>query len=178
LTEPTSDAAPLGASPPIVAWEGPAEPLGPAPGVEFAPHGGRLVAYLIDCAIPYAVVIMLVVGALLLSGMNPPTTSGTGSMARIAALFPAVLAGFVIIFGYFPFFWTRGGQTPGMRPFRLWVVRDRDGSRVTAWTAILRLLGMYVVSSVFYLGFIWILIDKRRRGWHDLIAGTVVIHRL
>jgi uncharacterized RDD family membrane protein YckC len=32
-----------------------------------------------------------------------------------------------------------------------------------------------VSSLVFYLGFIWILVDKRRRGWHDLIAGTVMV---
>jgi uncharacterized RDD family membrane protein YckC len=32
-----------------------------------------------------------------------------------------------------------------------------------------------VNSLVFYLGFIWIFIDSRRRGWHDLIAGTVVV---
>lgn len=25
------------------------------------------------------------------------------------------------------------------------------------------------------IGYIWIFIDKRRRGWHDLIAGTVVV---
>ena len=36
---------------------------------------------------------------------------------------------------------------------------------------------MYVASAVFYLGFIWILVDKRRRGFHDLIAGTVVVKR-
>jgi len=30
---------------------------------------------------------------------------------------------------------------------------------------------------VFYLGYVWILVDKRRRGWHDLIAGTVMIKR-
>ncbi len=41
----------------------------------------------------------------------------------------------------------------------------------------LRMLGMYVSSAVFYLGFIWILVDKRRRGFHDLIAGTVVVKR-
>ena len=28
---------------------------------------------------------------------------------------------------------------------------------------------------VFYIGFIWIFIDKRKRGWFDLIAGTVAI---
>jgi uncharacterized RDD family membrane protein YckC len=57
------------------------------------------------------------------------------------------------------------------------VVRDADGGPVRMRTAILRLVGMYVASTVFYLGFIWIFIDKRRRGWHDLIAGTVVVHR-
>ena len=62
-----------------------------------------------------------------------------------------------------------------MRPFRLRVVRDRDGSAFGWGTALLRLVGLYVASAVFYLGFIWIFIDKRRRGWHDLIAGTVVV---
>ena len=33
--------------PPVVAWQQP-DPAGPAPGVEFAPHGARLVAYLVD----------------------------------------------------------------------------------------------------------------------------------
>jgi uncharacterized RDD family membrane protein YckC len=40
--------------------------------------------------------------------------------------------------------------------------------------AVGRLLG-YVVSSILYLGFIWILFDERRQGWHDKLAGTVVI---
>jgi uncharacterized RDD family membrane protein YckC len=56
-------------------------------------------------------------------------------------------------------------------------VRDQDGARIGWGTALLRLLGMYVASTVFYLGFIWIFVDKRRRGWHDLIAGTVVVQR-
>jgi uncharacterized RDD family membrane protein YckC len=28
---------------------------------------------------------------------------------------------------------------------------------------------------VFFLGFIWVAFDKRKQGWHDKIAGTVVI---
>ena len=82
-----------------------------------------------------------------------------------------------LIFGYFPFFWARGGQTPGMRPFRLRVVRDADGTAIGWRTAILRMIAMYFVSSVLYLGFAWVFIDKRRRSWHDLVAGTVVIRR-
>ena len=33
----------------------------------------------------------------------------------------------------------------------------------------------WINNLLFYIGFIWILVDKRRRGWHDLIAGTCVI---
>jgi uncharacterized RDD family membrane protein YckC len=46
---------------------------------------------------------------------------------------------------------------------------------VTARAAILRWIGFYISHLVFHLGFIWIFIDGRRRGWMDLIAGTVVV---
>jgi uncharacterized RDD family membrane protein YckC len=29
---------------------------------------------------------------------------------------------------------------------------------------------------LFFLGFLWILIDNRRQGWHDKMAGTCVIY--
>jgi uncharacterized RDD family membrane protein YckC len=32
-----------------------------------------------------------------------------------------------------------------------------------------------VSTLVFYIGFIWIFIDSRRRGWPDLLGGTIVI---
>ena len=78
---------------------------------------------------------------------------------------------------YFPWFWARDGATPGMRMFGLHVVRDRDGGPISGGQAILRLIGYWVDGLVFYLGYIWILIDKRKRGWHDLIAGTVVVKK-
>ena len=43
--------------------------------------------------------------------------------------------------------------------------------------ALLRLVGPYVAGAVFYIGFIRIFVDKRRRGWQDLIAGTVVVKK-
>ena len=62
-----------------------------------------------------------------------------------------------------------------MRPFNLRVVRDSDGGSIGWGTAFLRLIGLWVAGVVFYIGYIWIFIDKRRRGWQDLIAGTVMI---
>ena len=45
---------------PAVEWEAP-DPDGPAPGIAFAPHGARLVAYLVDALIVTAVSIGLFV---------------------------------------------------------------------------------------------------------------------
>ena len=164
--------------PPTVSWQSPESQAGPAPGIEFAPHGGRLVAYIIDSIIvSIVVVIIFTIGAFALgSGAtvegNRVTEISSGSAIIATILF---LIGFLVGLLYFPFFWARGGQTPGMRPFDLRVVRDSDGGAIGWGTALLRLVGLIIAGAVFYLGYIWIFIDKRRRGWQDLIAGTIVV---
>jgi uncharacterized RDD family membrane protein YckC len=40
---------------------------------------------------------------------------------------------------------------------------------------VVRLACYFVSAAVLYLGFFWIAIDRRKQGWHDKIAGTVVI---
>ena len=163
---------------PAVAWESPETVAGPAPGIEFAPHGARLVAYILD-----GIIIGIVAGIFFAIGsgflVSGATYEGnrivsiTSTAALTATLFFVI--GGVIALLYFPYFWATGGSTLGMRPFSLRVVRDRDGGRIGWGTAILRLIGLWIAAAVFYIGFIWIFIDKRRRGWQDLIAGTVVI---
>jgi len=166
--------------PPTVSWESPQAETGPAPGVEYAPHGARLVAYILDgIIISIASAIPLIVGSIMLaSGAtiegNEVTSVDPGATAAFSLLL--FVAGLIALL-YFPFFWARGGQTLGMKPFGLRVVRDRDGGRIGWGTALLRLVGLWVAAAVLYIGFIWIFIDKRRRGWQDLIAGTVVIKR-
>jgi uncharacterized RDD family membrane protein YckC len=161
-------------------WASPADDAGPAPGVEFAPHGGRLVAYIIDAIIISVVVTVLaIIGAVALGAGTTVEGNEVTQVSGVAALISLIffLLAFVVGILYFPFFWARGGQTPGMRPFGLRVVRDRDGGPIGWGTAILRLIGLWIATAVLYIGVIWIFIDKRRRGWQDLIAGTVVIHR-
>ncbi len=166
--------------PPAVGWEAP-DPGGPAPGIVFAPHGARLVAYIVDALIitVVSIALFLVVGLAFLSGASLNDDGETVNVSAGAVLGTILLFLVVVllILLYFPFFWARGGQTPGMAIFGLRVVDDRTGGPIGWGTAGLRMLGMYVSSAVFYLGFIWILVDKRRRGFHDLIAGTVVVGR-
>ncbi len=168
-------AVPPGQMPGAVApWQAPAVPEGPGPGVKFAPHAGRLIAYIIDGFILSALFILLTLLLVPIVGVAVANKHGGTAVG-------AFLLYFVIVFGlslaYFPFFWARSGQTPGMRVFHLHVVRDRDGGKITGGAAVLRLFGFWVSSTLFYLGFIWIFVDDRRRSWADLIAGTIVVER-
>ena len=83
---------------------------------------------------------------------------------------------FICIFiAYFTYFHGATGRTPGKMLSGLQVVYD-DGTNISFGSAFLRAVG-YLVSSIFNLGFIWIAFDKQKQGWHDKIAGTVVIIR-
>ena len=74
---------------------------------------------------------------------------------------------------YFVISWSRGGQTIGMRAWRLRVTLA-DGARMT-WTRALLRFGVALVSfGALGIGFLWALFDSRKRTWHDLVAGTAV----
>lgn len=67
--------------------------------------------------------------------------------------------------------WRRGGQTIGMRPWRMRVVSDVGGA--TGWA---RLWLRYAVGSASLLlagaGFWWAWIDRAGLTWHDRASGT------
>jgi uncharacterized RDD family membrane protein YckC len=160
---------------PPSAWQTPARPVGPAPGVEFGDFGPRLVAYIIDGLIVFAVVVLAMLAWVTLWLVSGGLDSGEIGLASGLGLGLVALFVTALTLAYFPWFWARRGATPGMKAMGLKVVRDADGGPISGGQAVLRLVGYWISGAVFYLGYIWILVDKRRRGWHDLIAGTVVI---
>ena len=89
---------------------------------------------------------------------------------------PAAVTG-VIVFIPFVYFWitvAMSGQTVGKALLGLRIVR-MDGRRPGFIWALVRTLA-YLVSMVpLFAGFLWILVDSNRRGWHDHIAGSRVV---
>jgi uncharacterized RDD family membrane protein YckC len=64
-----------------------------------------------------------------------------------------------------------GGQTLGMRTWRIKLVRN-DGGPIT-WTIALKRYAYAVVSLVCLgLGFLWVLYDRDKLAWHDRWSGT------
>ncbi|MGH8091001.1 MAG: RDD family protein [Rudaea sp.] len=72
---------------------------------------------------------------------------------------------------YFVVSWTRGGQTIGMRAWRLRVV-GADGNRVPWSHAFLRFFVALVSLAALGAGFWWALVDAQGRTWHDMAART------
>ncbi|MET0089185.1 MAG: RDD family protein [Candidatus Thiodiazotropha sp.] len=75
---------------------------------------------------------------------------------------------------FFSGFWVRGGQTLGMRAWRLKVVR-LDGTDLSWSDALRRHLSALVSVLLLGLGFLWILIDPERMAWHDRLSKTRLV---
>ncbi|MDZ4164214.1 MAG: RDD family protein [Smithellaceae bacterium] len=76
---------------------------------------------------------------------------------------------------YFTYFIGYAAQTPGKMLFGLYVIRT-DGKNMNYRQAFLRWIGYLLSGLVFYLGFLWVIFDRKRQGWHDKLADSIVIH--
>jgi uncharacterized RDD family membrane protein YckC len=75
---------------------------------------------------------------------------------------------------FFCGFWVHGGQTLGMRAWRIRVVRE-DGRPLTWSRAALRFAAALVAALPAGLGLWWGVFDAGKRGWHDRWTGTRVV---
>jgi uncharacterized RDD family membrane protein YckC len=72
-------------------------------------------------------------------------------------------------------FWIRRNATPGKMAIHARIVDARTGAAPTPRQLLIRYLGYFVSTIPFGLGLLWVGIDPRRQGWHDKLAGTVVV---
>lgn len=79
-----------------------------------------------------------------------------------------------ISFLFFGWFWTHGGQTLGMRAWRIRVVDDRGAG--LGWKLAWRRFAWSMLSwAALGLGFLWSLVDPLRQTWHDRLSGTHLV---
>lgn len=151
---------------------------------QYAGFFSRLLAFIIDIVILivmfYAVTIVISSLMRLMGyNINECTTLTAAPRRQLIACSIGTISLLVINISliplYFILFWSLSGQTLGKAVMGLRVVRS-NGRRMTLISAILRYLGYLLSLGAFGLGFAWILLDNRRQGWHDKIAGTCVIY--
>jgi uncharacterized RDD family membrane protein YckC len=134
--------------------------------VEPAPPGlaRRLAALVYDTLLLAAI---LFAATLVLLPLRGGEAFGAGD-----PLFSAYLLG--VGFVFFGWFWTHGGQTLGMRAWNI-RLQNAAGGPVSWRQAAVRSAVAVVSAGAFGLGYAWILVDSRKRSWHDLASGTRVV---
>ena len=138
-----------------------------------SPYAGavsRAVAFVIDALLTTIGTLLFALGVALVKAVFTGRFSVDGSLSPAAFLAAApVIFGLYCVAG-----WTLTGRTVGMAALGLRVI-DYSGRRPTLGRAIVRVLG-YLVSSILWIGFAWIIVDKRHDGFHDKIARTHVVY--
>ncbi|MES9956609.1 MAG: RDD family protein [Sedimenticola sp.] len=120
---------------------------------------------------------LLIGGLLMLASIiiTVPTEMllGAETSAKVSKTLLAWLWLLIPLF-FFTWFWSRGGQTLGMRAWRLRVVCE-DGTALDGKKALIRALCAVLSWLPLGLGFLWSLFDPENRAWHDRLSGTRLV---
>jgi uncharacterized RDD family membrane protein YckC len=71
--------------------------------------------------------------------------------------------------------WSFFGATPGKMVLGQQVVHAQTGGRIGIGAATLRYVGTIIAAIPLCLGYLWIIWDAEKQGWHDKIANTRVV---
>jgi uncharacterized RDD family membrane protein YckC len=140
---------------------------GPEP--PYAGIATRAVALAIDVAIAH--VIVFAGGAILALVGSLVGDVRLDTLARVLA----AAAWITVVGAYFVLFWSTAGQTPGMRLMALRVMTPA-GTHPGVLRSLVRVIGLALAILPLFLGFLPVLVDRRRRGLHDFLAGTFVLY--
>ncbi|MFC2023716.1 RDD family protein [Chloroflexota bacterium] len=135
----------------------------------------RLVAFVIDRAVISVVMLVIALAVRYVLDafpINQLLGFFEGQWQWAAILGVAVYLAVAILYDIG--FWMLAGQTPGKYLMGLRIVRT-DADRLKFGNAVRREIG-YVLSGILFLGYLWILFDNRRQGFHDKLAGTLVVY--
>jgi uncharacterized RDD family membrane protein YckC len=151
---------------------------------QYAGFLSRAVGLILD----YVIVTAIIVGSgivvnLLFSALRIDLTACPAGTPIDSVKMGACVGGrvflvvFAIILGplYYVFFCSLTGQTLGQRVMGLRVVR-LNGRRLGFWVSLVRWIGYLVCILTLGIGYLWVLVDDRRMGWHDKLARTCVVY--
>lgn len=148
-----------------------------------APHAGfvsRAIAFALDIVVMSVAVLLAIafVQAVLsfftFYGLLGQRVTQSDPFRALMVVIIALI-GTVIAIGYPVGFWVLLGQTPGKLLLGLRIVRV-NGKPLTLRYALLRYFGYWLSAIPLGLGFLWVLVDDTRQGWHDKLAGTCVTY--
>lgn len=98
-------------------------------------------------------------------------SSLSGASAAVIVFISLLLIAYVVV----EFVFYAKGKSIGKAILGLQVVSSTNGKPFTFWRMMFREIIVKQASGVLMLGFIWILVDEKNRGWHDKILDSYVV---
>jgi len=127
----------------------------------------RFLASVVDTFLAMVIITPVLFGVYGESLLSVESFSGGPLYYLMTWVFPAVA---VVLF------WIARSATPGKMLIRAKIVDARTGGKPSTGQLIGRYFAYYVSMLPLFLGFIWIAFDKRKQGWHDKLARSVVVY--
>lgn len=126
--------------------------------------GRRLAAMLYDAFLIVALLILVDAIATWLYGDGVPANTRWLQAINLS-----------VIILFYCYFWSRGGQTLGMRTWRIIALND-DGSVMPFQSALLRALFAILSFALLGAGYLILYWDPNRKTLHERISRTVTWH--
>lgn len=136
--------------------------------LEYVGFWARVWASLIDTVLMLALLIPLLLAIYGRDQLADGITLSGPANFLLSYVFPAVA---IIAF------WSTRHATPGKMAIGARIVDAKTGGAPSFAQHLVRYLGYFVSTIPFCLGLIWVGIDRRKQGWHDKLAGTVVVRK-
>ena len=136
--------------------------------LEYVGFWARVGAALIDTVLVLVVTLPILVA---IYGWASFDGAQTGFAAGIVDFLLSWVAPAVAVVA----FWLYKQATPGKMAISASVVNAKSGNTMTVGQSIGRYLAYFVSTIPLGLGLIWVAFDPRKQGWHDKLAGTVVV---
>ena len=135
---------------------------------EYVGFWARVGASLVDSVLLLVIIVPILVGIYGWAYFDAEALIQGPADFLLSWIFPAVL---IILF------WLKRQATPGKDAVSAIIVDAKTGATPTTSQLVIRYLGYYVSAIPLGLGLIWVAFDARKQGWHDKMAGTVVVRR-
>jgi uncharacterized RDD family membrane protein YckC len=132
---------------------------------DYAGFWQRAAAFVIDWLIVIVILVPLMVVVFGVREISLDPAEHSWDLLAFLAIAAAVIG-----------FWRYCGATPGKLALAVKIVDAATGQAPSTGRLVVRFLAYFVSALPFYLGFLWVAVDRRKQGWHDKIAGTVVIN--
>jgi uncharacterized RDD family membrane protein YckC len=146
--------------------------------VQLAAPAERVYAGLVTRALAFALDAAIVNGCALVVGVVVGLGLSILRLPETADIVIAAIMGALWVLwsvGYFAFFWSTTGQTPGDRVMRIRVIDGRERGPLKPLRAIIRFGALILAAIPLLAGFLIMLWDDRRRCLQDRLAHTVVV---